>query len=191
MAKKNITKTENKLNFRAIMDMAVQVSDRVQLEDVRLLGCNCELQSLSGEGEKSFEVTRTTDFSVDPETSMIFVVVHFVLDAVKDRKQNLAKIKADMLLVYKIRDIEGLTDQHFRSFADQNAVFNAWPYWREFIQNMTTRMQLPPLTLPVHRFGMSLSEKSSISRKKKAKKVISKRAPKATKKTAKSKATKK
>jgi hypothetical protein len=42
---------------------------------------------------------------------------------------------------------EGLLDE----FARVNGVFNAWPYWREFVQNTLVRMGLPPLTLPLYR----------------------------------------
>lgn len=37
------------------------------------------------------------------------------------------------------------------AFAQINGVFNAWPYIRETVQSLTTRMGLPPLTLAVFR----------------------------------------
>jgi len=46
------------------------------------------------------------------------------------------------------------TDYHFEAeffeiFKDINLPLNSWPYFREFVQNMTQRMNIPPLTLPV------------------------------------------
>jgi len=38
-----------------------------------------------------------------------------------------------------------------KAFKDGNAVFNCWPYFREYVQNTITRMNLPPLTLPLLR----------------------------------------
>jgi hypothetical protein len=35
------------------------------------------------------------------------------------------------------------------AFANFNATFNAWPYWREFVQSMTGRMGLPSVVIPV------------------------------------------
>jgi len=35
------------------------------------------------------------------------------------------------------------------AFATFNATFNAWPYWREFVQSMTSRMGLPSVVIPV------------------------------------------
>lgn len=34
-------------------------------------------------------------------------------------------------------------------FAKINPIYNVWAYWREFVQNMTTRMNLPVLTMPL------------------------------------------
>lgn len=36
-----------------------------------------------------------------------------------------------------------------KAFADFNSTFNAWPYWREFVQSMTARMGLPSVIIPV------------------------------------------
>lgn len=36
--------------------------------------------------------------------------------------------------------------QSVAAFAEFNATFNAWPYWREYLQSTTVRMGLPPVT---------------------------------------------
>jgi len=43
------------------------------------------------------------------------------------------------------------TAEAVKAFKDGNAVFNCWPYFREYVQNTITRMNLPPLTLPLLR----------------------------------------
>lgn len=40
-----------------------------------------------------------------------------------------------------------------KAFKDGNAVFNCWPYFREYVQSTVTRMNLPPLTLPLLRLS--------------------------------------
>jgi hypothetical protein len=37
------------------------------------------------------------------------------------------------------------------AFATINEVFNAWPCWREYVQNVVARMGLPSITVPVFR----------------------------------------
>jgi hypothetical protein len=43
------------------------------------------------------------------------------------------------------------TEESLNAFKDGNAVFNCWPYVREFIQNTTARMNLDPPPLPLLR----------------------------------------
>ena len=38
-----------------------------------------------------------------------------------------------------------------KAFGQINAVFNAWPCWRELVQAPLARMSLPTLTMPVFR----------------------------------------
>jgi hypothetical protein len=38
-----------------------------------------------------------------------------------------------------------------QAFKDGNGIFNCWPYFREYLQNTVTRMNLPPLTVPLLR----------------------------------------
>jgi len=55
-------------------------------------------------------------------------------------------------------------------FANVNGVFNCWPYWREFVQNITTRMGLPSLIVPL----LKIPKKPSPSKKTKGKKKLTK-----------------
>jgi hypothetical protein len=36
-------------------------------------------------------------------------------------------------------------------FAHANGIFNLWPYWREFVQSVSTRMGLNGLVVPTYR----------------------------------------
>jgi len=49
---------------------------------------------------------------------------------------------------YVLRDGFSITPEHVKAFKDGNAIFNAWPYFREYLQNNLQRMGLPPLTAP-------------------------------------------
>lgn len=49
---------------------------------------------------------------------------------------------------YVLREGFEITPEHVRAFKDGNAIFNAWPYFREYLQSNLQRMGLPPLTAP-------------------------------------------
>ncbi len=60
------------------------------------------------------------------------------------------------LLQYRVpedrQDLAGALDREaVGAFAHFNSAFNAWPYWREYVQSMTQRLGLPPVTIPILR----------------------------------------
>lgn len=59
-------------------------------------------------------------------------------------------------LTYSLAGDESFSDEELDQFAHWNAVFNAWPYWREFVSSMVNRGQLPRFLVPV--MGVPKSE---------------------------------
>lgn len=54
---------------------------------------------------------------------------------------------------YQIKDASfEPTPESITAFKDGNAVFNCWPYSREFIQSIVSRMAITPPPLPLLRF---------------------------------------
>lgn len=54
-------------------------------------------------------------------------------------------------LTYSIDDPDSIADADLNQFAHWNALFNAWPYWREYLTSTLNRSGLPRLILPVMR----------------------------------------
>jgi hypothetical protein len=50
------------------------------------------------------------------------------------------------------QDFNGDPPEYYENLGNAfmiNPIFNAWPYWREFVQSMSTRMGYPALTVPL------------------------------------------
>lgn len=151
------------------------VSDRVQIRDVRLMSCSCKQMPAAMSGKKSYDITSSTDVQLNEDQGFIVVIAkfHFEASIGKKSQQPVLTMDASFVLTYQIDRFEGLTEEGFEQFANLNGIYNAWPYWREFVQNMIGRMGLPPLTIPVFRIVQS-SPKAKARRKtkkRKAKKV--------------------
>jgi hypothetical protein len=59
------------------------------------------------------------------------------------------EIEAEFALRYRLTQ-QGVHDSNsVDAFAKMNGVYNAWPYWREFVQSTVARMGLPPLVVGV------------------------------------------
>ena len=97
--------------------------------------------SLNGEAE------------ADRESKQIVVTVSFMVRAnaadAPESPEAAFHVEAVFYLEYKINSFDGISDQHVQAFGKMNGVYNAWPYWREYVQSTTVRMGFPPLTLPV------------------------------------------
>ena len=64
-------------------------------------------------------------------------------------------IQASFELVYEIGKQQKITKADAKSFCELNAVFNAWPYWRELLQNQMSRMNCPPIIVPLFKLPAS------------------------------------
>lgn len=138
-------------------DLAAPLSARVQIEGVVLENCRVTLSNGDEEPEEGGVLKiRIQKFGhgIDREKDSFWVSISFNLDATAgdpSRAQPTFQIEASFLLRYHVASVGDFEDRAFAAFARTNGVFNAWPYWREFVQSMTARMGLTPFVIPVFR----------------------------------------
>ena len=173
MAKKkiktNVVKRQNKFSAGLL------VSDRVQLNDVRLISSKCEQTPAAMLAKKTYNINYSTQVQTDKKTGYVIVIPKFHFEGFTGSKAQkpVILIDASFVLSYKIESFEGLTQKAFEQFANVNGIYNAWPYWREFVQNTVVRMGLPPLSIPVFRIVEPAKDKAV--KKKVRKKKVKKR----------------
>ncbi len=97
------------------------------------------------------EFTATTKAAYDEESEELLVTAHCGVVGQTSDDESAVSIEATFELVYELPRSDEMTQSHFEAFAEINGLFNLWPFWRELVQNITMRMGLPPLTLPVRR----------------------------------------
>lgn len=167
---------ENVLDRNDAFSIGLSISDRVEIKDVRMIETSFKQTPNANAGNKTVEIENTSNVEFDADNNFIFVIADFKLKAfIKDDKDPVMLISASFLLAYDFKDgFDNYPEEAFKVFAETNGVFNAWPYWREFVQNATVRMGLPSLTIPVFRVFNPKEAKSS------KKKIVAKK--KATKK---------
>ncbi|MGB2984449.1 MAG: hypothetical protein WBE26_01090 [Phycisphaerae bacterium] len=173
---KKTTKTSPKKATSKI-DLATPVSQRVEMDDIVLLETVAKRKQLRGELPANLALTVNVQTEVDKKQGVIQVRPRFILVARYDDASDdeLLRIEAMFLLHYRVPSFEGLRKANLDAFGEVNGLYNAWPYWREFVQATTVRMGLPPLTMPIYRpLATEKSSKkvssSSTPRRKRAKK---------------------
>jgi hypothetical protein len=63
---------------------------------------------------------------------------------------------------YEIRSGFVPTEEQIRAFHHGNAIFNCWPFFREFVQNSVTRMNYPPPPVPFLRMMPRREDQTAI-----------------------------
>ncbi|MHB1559967.1 MAG: hypothetical protein ACYC61_21155 [Isosphaeraceae bacterium] len=142
-----------------LMDLAAIVSGRVQIRSLILAEVTATRSPSTGVVGKDAQVELGTEeigCAVDAEEKRIVVTPSFRLDVRKVGQQApTLSIQAKFVISYSLDKLDDLNQENVEAFAGTNAVYNVWPYWREFVQSTVARMGLPPLTIPVFRLPTS------------------------------------
>jgi hypothetical protein len=80
--------------------------------------------------------------------------VRAVVDAFvrsEDDGDAFLRVRGVFELDYRLAEGTRASKKALNLFAEANGVFNAWPYFREFVQSTTQRMGVPPIVLPLYR----------------------------------------
>ena len=141
----------------------LMVSDRVELKDVCLITSKCNQTPKAHFGKKTYNIDYSAKVQTDKKNGYIIVIpgFHFEAFGKNENKEPVIVIDASFVLTYKIDNFHGLTQKGFEQFANLNGIYNAWPYWREFVQNTIARMGLPALSIPVFRIVKPSKGKNS------------------------------
>jgi len=63
-------------------------------------------------------------------------------------EKKVVRIASTYLVVYELDPGPQPTTADLDAFATVNGQFNVWPYWRQYVQDCLTRVELPPFMLP-------------------------------------------
>ena len=152
-------------------ELAKALQARLLLQDVFLWRCEAdgagppvvpaEPVTADANFESAYEPAggATEDFSVS-----VKVACH---------EQLTFHVKATFLIRYKLVAGPRPRPKEAEAFANTQALLTAWPYFREFVQNMTARMGLPTESLPVLRLVLQSSQKNQAQPTKKPRRKAS------------------
>lgn len=74
------------------------------------------------------------------------IIQKYSLDARK-RNSKLLFLKIDLTFMITLRSKEKFTDEFFDVYKEVSLKLNTWPYFREFVNNITLRMNIPFLII--------------------------------------------
>lgn len=136
-----------------------RVGGRVQIDSLELVGAEftrTDMHPLTNDEEDRKPSTSgiRVEWSTSEERRQIGCVITFgtAFEAGVDAPYMLV---ASYRLIYSIPDADPLPpDGDVENFMHWNAVYNAWPYWREYLSSTMNRAGLPRFVLPIARMPL-------------------------------------
>lgn len=85
-------------------------------------------------------------YSYTNTDSGLIIKISYSLSGKNEEKETALNVKGSFILEYTTT--ETIKDDFFEVFSDLSLPFIAWPFFREYVYSVTSRMYIPPLTLP-------------------------------------------
>lgn len=122
----------------------------LDLRNISLESVNTEKDTEYTSQKLGIRMTDRTKFI--QSTNLLNVLQTFTLVAkAEDKEKPAFKLKAVYKLEFQIKEHVDLSEEFKKMFSGGSAGIIIWPYLRELIQGILTRMDMPPLTLPMIR----------------------------------------
>jgi preprotein translocase subunit SecB len=137
----------------------------VQLQRIRLVEVSAKRKrTASLDQNLSVDIAQTASVAEFTKAGNFEVLARIEVKVSSDRRTSsnrkrlpkaqsveISSLTAEFELTYKVPKGLEITAEVLHEFANVNAIYNVWPYWREVVQDLTSRMDMPTLTLPVFR----------------------------------------
>ncbi len=99
---------------------------------------------LLSEGIK-IDIKENSEFSF--ENDRLIVTTKYTLTTKRKSKKSILNIEATYILEFNSK--YEINDDFFEIYKEISLPLNTWPFFREFVNSITARMNIPPLVLPL------------------------------------------
>lgn len=122
-----------------------EILKSIQLSVIGLDSSRTELRrGLIDEG-MNISVTNESEFS--NEKTGFSAKIHLKLTANNDDKKQVLKMEASYYVFFEAS--ADITEDFFEIYKSHGLIMNVWPFFREFVFDHTSKMNIKPLTLPL------------------------------------------
>lgn len=122
----------------------------ISLSQILLNDCSAKKHEVKSKGG-AIDLDISMKLGYDQNASEVSFITTYKLEGVKRSEgtdEKVFTITTSFQLSYiKTKEVE-VTKEFVNVFKNNSIELVSWPYFREFVQNMISRMGFPPLTLP-------------------------------------------
>jgi hypothetical protein len=128
--------------------LAVEVNQNTMVGRIRVSEAkmNATMVERQGKDEVSYQTKSRVKHASEKHLT---VAVHFLMSLKQEgMDEDITRVECEMEAEYFVRPGFQLSPEKAEAFAQGNAIFHLWPYFREFLQSSMTRMGQEPLLAP-------------------------------------------
>lgn len=127
-----------------------EILERIELKEIYLIESKSKVDEANRAPKLELIIHDKNTFSTSGDELRVFSRYSFKAKA-EDLAKPFVEIVVKFQLIYDIRDKVEVTKDFFDVYEALTLGFIVWPYFREYVQNILIRMNLPPLTLPMRK----------------------------------------
>jgi preprotein translocase subunit SecB len=150
-------------------DFAVAVNRNAQISDMRL--ARAKVSADSPRNVLSAPITVSMGVKakqVEGPTTQLLIEVSFRLTGSKkedtSKNKTVVYVECTFEVSYQLHPEFTPSAEQIKAFKDGNAIFNCWPYCRQYVQDMIQRTGYPSLILPLLRVQTKPRESRKLSK---------------------------
>lgn len=133
---------------------------KISPEEYRKILAGVNLIEISLKESKTFinkDIKPTTDLEISIKDESHFekegdgvinILQRYELDARKPKSKS-RYVQISLTFLLRMNSKEPFTEDFFSIYKEVSLQLNTWPFFREFVHSMTSRMNIPPMTLPL------------------------------------------
>jgi hypothetical protein len=149
------------------MEAVARVAQKAGLEEIFLIDAKVSRDSQVRSPETLSLKHKCSTKILLAEKDILPILCNFGVAAFSGKSPDkiVMSIEASFCTTYVLKPSEEVNPADIEHFAKINPIYNAWAYWREFVQSMTTRMGFPVLTIPLLKIAPKKSKEKEVKRK--------------------------
>lgn len=146
--------------------LAAGVAGNSELADIRLVSSEISTPGFpDSDRALQYEFESTPEAHYDDDADGFVIAVNYDLSVSQGSEEGsaeadeaIASVKFSFAALYRKVPTDTFTDAALQAFASTTGSFALYPYARQYVQDVTGRIGLPPLTLGLYKFAIERPE---------------------------------
>ena len=124
-----------------------EILQGLELRNIILINSSSKMFREEASASASISLNEKASFSKKGDQNIEIIQSYHLVAKNETSKKKYLDILYETAILYSSK--EDFSEEFFDVFKHSSLPLNTWPFFREFVYNITSRMFIPPLTLPL------------------------------------------